>query len=133
IAPQVTGPSLLTWDLPPVAKPSPPTIARAPGPSTRPVLRLRGETVVLESPDRNTPPITLSGHTGPVKTACFSADGQRVVTGGADRLVKLWNANSGAELLTLLELPDWVMHVEFTPDGTTLVVGCLDGSVRLLR
>ncbi len=45
--------------------------------------------------------LTLKGHTGGVHSASFSADGLRVVTGSEDRTARVWNARSGAELLTL--------------------------------
>jgi len=40
---------------------------------------------------------TLTGHTGCVSSVNFSPDGDRVVSGGStDRLVKIWNAATGA-------------------------------------
>ena len=44
---------------------------------------------------------TLSGHTGSVKTAVFSADGQQVLTASGDSAAKVWSAVSGECLLTL--------------------------------
>ncbi len=41
------------------------------------------------------PSITLTGHTGPVHHAVFSADGQYVLSGGADRIIRLWNPSTG--------------------------------------
>ena len=43
----------------------------------------------------------LSNHKGPVNVARYSkGSATYVLTGGADRSVKLWNANSGTEVKT---------------------------------
>ena len=39
---------------------------------------------------------TLAGHSGYVWSVAFSRDGKRVASGCADRLVKIWNAETGA-------------------------------------
>ena len=44
---------------------------------------------------------TLYGHTGGVGTVAFSSDGKRIVTGSADRTVKVWDARTGTPLLEL--------------------------------
>jgi len=41
---------------------------------------------------------TLTGHAGIVFTVAFSPDGKRVVSGSGDKLVKIWNAETGAEV-----------------------------------
>ena len=45
--------------------------------------------------------LTLKGHTGTVTSASFSPDGSRIVTGSRDETAKVWDAKSGAEVLTL--------------------------------
>ncbi len=44
---------------------------------------------------------TLRGHNEPIHTVAFSPDGDRIVTGSADNTAKVWDAHTGAELLTL--------------------------------
>jgi len=44
---------------------------------------------------------TLKGHAGTVCSAAFSPDGKRVVSGSTDRLVKIWNAETFAEVCNL--------------------------------
>ena len=41
---------------------------------------------------------TLTGHSGTVHSVAFSPDGTRVVSGSADMLVKIWDAETGAEV-----------------------------------
>ena len=39
---------------------------------------------------------TLTGHSGRVYSAVFSADGNRVVSGSDDTFVKIWDVATGA-------------------------------------
>ena len=41
---------------------------------------------------------TLQGHSDSVCVVTFSPDGTRVVSGSDDRLVKIWNTETGAEV-----------------------------------
>jgi WD40 repeat protein len=50
----------------------------------------------------------------------FGPDG-RLATGGLDRVVKVWDAASGREVLTLDGFAREVTHVAFTPDAKNLV------------
>src|SRR5262249_13884405 len=43
--------------------------------------------------------LTLRGHTSPVGAVAFSPDGSRVVTGGADRTARVWDARTGRQIL----------------------------------
>ena len=45
--------------------------------------------------------LTLKGHTGAVTSASFSPDGSRIVTASGDKTAKVWDARTGAEVLTL--------------------------------
>ena len=41
---------------------------------------------------------TLTGHTSTVFSVAFSRDGTRIVSGSFDRSVKIWDAETGAEV-----------------------------------
>ncbi|HEV7902879.1 MAG TPA: caspase family protein [Pyrinomonadaceae bacterium] len=59
---------------------------------------------------------TLSGHTDFVSTVAYSLDGKLIISGSWDRTLKLWDAQTGAELATLIASGerDWLV---VTPDG----------------
>jgi WD40 repeat protein len=43
-----------------------------------------------------------SGHTSSVRSVAFSPDGQHVVSGGGDKLVKVWSVSAGLKEVALL-------------------------------
>lgn len=76
------------------------------------------------------PLLTLSGHSGIVWDVALSPDKLRLATIGFDNLVKVWDANTGAQLLTLSGYiigPD----VAFSPDGAHLLTAGFDGAARV--
>ena len=48
---------------------------------------------------------TLIGHETPILSIKFSPDGKRIVSGGRDRTVRLWDVETGEEISTLPMLP----------------------------
>ena len=71
------------------------------------------------------------GHTIAITEILFSFDGQFIVTSSADTTVKVWNANTGQELLTLTDHTSWVTRLDISLDGTPLVTCSRDGKVRV--
>jgi WD40 repeat protein len=61
----------------------------------------------------------------------FSLDGKRIVTASFDRTAKVWDADTGQELLTLKGHTDPVLSVTFSPDGTRIVTGGWDTTVKV--
>ena len=84
----------------------------------------------------------FAGHTA-IYSAAFSPDGSRIVTGSIDGRVSLWEIESGSELCRLegyrdlvddvasLSFPEWIYSAAFSPDGSRVVIGSIDGRVSL--
>ncbi len=66
-----------------------------------------------------------------VNSASFSPNGDRIVSGGRDSTVRVWDVESGEELLTLTGHSDSVLGVGFSPDGKRIVSGSRDGSIKI--
>jgi WD40 repeat protein len=61
----------------------------------------------------------------------ISPDGRRVVSGSNDQTVKVWDAASGRDELTVTGHADAVTGVAFGGDGRKVVSGSRDGTVRV--
>jgi len=103
------------------------------------------------------PECMAKGHSDPVRSVAFSSDGTRVVSAGDDKLVKIWNATTGAEVRTmghsctepcicikentggLVVKPacpaaghtSWVQSVGFSPNGSRVISGSVDKLVKI--
>lgn len=69
-------------------------------------------------------------HTGMLTTAAFSPDGQMVVSGSQDGIVRTWEAGTGREVAQMMH-NDWVYAVAFSPDGIWIASGGDDDTARV--
>jgi hypothetical protein len=74
---------------------------------------------------------TPTGHTAPVQAIAISPNSDWLVTASADRTVRLWNAATGAERMSLAGHSDRVNAVAIAADGTWLATAGGDRSVRV--
>ncbi len=65
-----------------------------------------------------------------ITSAAFSPDGRTLLTGGADRIVRRWDAATGRPLGVLLKADDILTALVFSPDGRTVLTGDWQGHVR---
>jgi superkiller protein 3 len=63
---------------------------------------------------------SFKGHTDAIHSLAFSPDDKTLLSGGADRTARLWDAVTGQEILTLKGHKSPVYRVAFAPDGKRL-------------
>jgi len=78
------------------------------------------------SPDR-----LLVGHTGAVNSIAFDPKGQRIVSGGSDKTVRLWDVETGQAIGQPLAARTSIEAVAFSVDGRTIAAAGADGGLRL--
>ncbi len=73
----------------------------------------------------------LSGHKGWVNSVAVSPDGAWAASGSADKMVKIWNLETGECRTTLEGHKDKVESVAITPDGKQILSGSNDNTIRV--
>lgn len=98
------------------------TVAWHPDSSRIVVVNSTGQIVVWQLPASG--PLSclwrVDAHTSNIRTLAWSPDGGRIASGSEDRTVKVWNATTGSELLTLDGFELMLKSVSWSPDGRQL-------------
>ncbi|MFN9901188.1 MAG: WD40 repeat domain-containing protein, partial [bacterium] len=63
--------------------------------------------------------------------AAFSPDQTRVASAGADRAIVVTDLNSGEQLLKIEDHADWVMDINWSPNGQRLVSASKDKTCKV--
>ena len=71
----------------------------------------------------------LHGHTGPVRSVDFAPDGKRVLSGGQDNTLRVWDLGDDSSI-ALRGHGGRVRSVAFSPDGLSALSGAEDNEVR---
>ncbi len=74
---------------------------------------------------------TFRGHSHGVWDVACSPDGLTLVSGGADRFLRIWEIETGRLLKSLKGHTNDIRQVAFSPDGQTLATGSDDRTIRL--
>ena len=92
---------------------------------------LRGwEHDLLFSLAENQQQLTIADHQKAVTSAAFSPDGQQLVSGCADMMVRTWNRETGVLVHVFRGHTGAVTSVAFSPDGTLILSGSADSTVK---
>jgi WD40 repeat protein len=85
---------------------------------------------------------TIRAHDGPVQGVAFSPEvpgeagaGRRIASASAGRLnraeVKVWDADTGGEVVPKLSQPGYIESVAFSPSGKHIAIASADGTMKL--
>jgi WD40 repeat protein len=70
-------------------------------------------------------------HEAWVDGASFSADGKRILTHAEDKTARIWDAESGKEILVLRGHQNAVIWAQFSPDNTRVGTSSYDATARI--
>jgi WD40 repeat protein len=73
----------------------------------------------------------FAGHTAKILSVAISADGRRIVSGGADNSVRVWDAETGKQLFGLLGHEKPIYSLSLSASGSLALSGSGDGTLRL--
>ncbi len=73
----------------------------------------------------------LAQHDGPIRGLAFSPDGQQLVSGGQDNVLRVWDFAIGRERTVLRGHASHVRDCVYSPDGNTLLSAGRDQQVKL--
>jgi WD40 repeat protein/DNA-binding SARP family transcriptional activator len=89
----------------------------------------RGDVLIWRQGRWSKPERVVRAHRGDVNTLAYAPDG-RIVTGGTDRTVRIWDPRGGAQLV-LRGHEDEITTAVVSSDGTRVLTSSQDGSLRL--
>ena len=76
---------------------------------------------------------TFTGHTRSVIAVAVTPDGQHIISGSDDNLVKVWSVATKSLVSTCVGHTDYVRAVAAMPDGQRILSGSYDNTVRVWR
>jgi WD40 repeat protein/serine/threonine protein kinase len=76
---------------------------------------------------------SLEGHSGAIACLAFSPEGRRLLSGSADRTLRIWDVETAALVRSLEGHSDWISCLAVSPDGQWALSGSNDGTIRLWK
>jgi len=73
----------------------------------------------------------IKGHNDIINGLSFSLDGNRLISGSADKTARIWNVRTQKALHVLKGHTGSLYAVAFSPDGTRAVTGSIDSTLKL--
>jgi WD40 repeat protein len=80
---------------------------------------------------QNSSVMIFEGSSGPVTSLAFSPDGLKIVSGSKDGTLRLWDIQTGQELIKMNCQTVAVPCVAFSPQGSQIASGSEEGTVQL--
>src|SRR5919199_555531 len=74
---------------------------------------------------------TIDGHSSYVNYIVISPDGKTLVSGSADRKIKIWDLSSGTEIRTILENPLHINYFAISPDWQIIATGGANNTIKI--
>ena len=75
----------------------------------------------------------IRGHEGAIFSVCYTPDGSRLFSAGAEGIVRVIDADSDRIEGQWKPSADWIYTLAVSPDGKSLATGDWAGSVKLWR
>jgi WD40 repeat protein len=106
-----------------------------PGVSWLPTICQNPAAETIKMPDIWLLKYTLTGHSDFIKTVAIDSDKKILASGGPDKIVKLWNLETGQWIRDLTEHSSAIISLAFSHDGKTLASASnmefMDGTIKL--
>jgi WD40 repeat protein len=61
----------------------------------------------------------------------FTSDGKKLLSGGADNTIKIWDVENGKELIALKGHSGPILQIGIAPDGKTAYSASKDGTLKI--
>jgi WD40 repeat protein len=66
-----------------------------------------------------------------VESLSYSPDGRHIASGSMDNAIRLWEAETGVETLTLAGRSSWARSAAYSPDGRYIAMGSTDRTIHV--
>ncbi len=72
-------------------------------------------------------------HGGRIWAIGLSRDGRKLLTGGLDKVIRIWDVDTGDLLVTMDAQPDYITRAAFSPDGQEVIVARHDKTLAVFE